>query len=219
MKEYTMLKRFKKLKSKTKDNMINFLKEEASKTLSILISEDDDLKIKTSIEMLEFYVYFRERGFLNRVEEYLDDEDVLKFIDLGDFLYQQRLESIIDNTIEKTKNITSESLQKNAKELADKIWSLNKAIDLSFYDENMEESRIYIRSGIFSEELEQKMLYMDTLLAFLNDGIISGIFDENNIVKYFAISVINGVWANMPDGIDDGEEILGAECVRIEKES
>lgn len=215
--QHTILKRFKKLKSKTKDNILGFLKEESVKIQNILTGNDDDLKVETAAQLLEFHIYFKERGYLNRVEEHLNNEDCYCIVRLGETLLEQEMGLLLDDSIKGINEILPGTIKKNVEELLEKIWNLNRTINLTFYSDDLDEVEMIIRADIMREELEKKMLYINVLSVFTSDGFISGIYDEEGVIKFFAISVDSGDWKCAPEDKVHMSKIEGAEYIKFEK--
>ena len=215
--QHTILKRFKKLKSKTKDNILGFLKEESVKIQNILTGDDNDLKVETAEQLLEFHIYFKERGYLNRVEESLNNEDCYSIVQLGETLLEQEMGLLLDDSIKGINEILPGTIKKNVEELLEKIWNLNRTINLTFYSDDLDEAEMIIRADIMREELEKKMLYINVLSVFTSDGFISGIYDEEGVIKFFAISVDSGDWKCAPEDKVHMSKIEGAEYIKFEK--
>lgn len=215
--QHTILKRFKKLKSKTKDNILGFLKEESVKIQNILTGDDNDLKVETAEQLLEFHIYFKERGYLNRVEESLNNEDCYSIVQLGETLLEQEMGLLLDDSIKGINEILPGTIKKNVEELLEKIWNLNRTINLTFYSDDLDEVEMIIRADIMREELEKKMLYINVLSVFTSDGFISGIYDEEGVIKFFAISVDSGDWKCAPEDKVHMSKIEGAEYIKFEK--
>lgn len=215
--QHTILKRFKKLKSKTKDNILGFLKEESVKIQNILTGDDNDLKVETAEQLLEFHIYFKERGYLNRVEESLNNEDCYSIVQLGETLLEQEMGLLLDDSIKGINEILPGTIKKNVEELLEKIWNLNRTINLTFYSDDLDEVEMIIRADIMREELEKKMLYINVLSVFTSDGFISGIYDEEGVIKFFAISVDGGDWKCAPEDKVHMSKIEGAEYIKFEK--
>ena len=204
--EGTILERFKKMPAKSNKNIIKFLAKENARFLYEMCNYN--VSEKTSDEVFEFYLFFKENGFLEKTEKLRLDEwnSNLLMLAHGASMEFSKIAKESKEKIEMYSKTMPKNEFNNTKSLFNRIWNIRKDREIVFfYEEDCK--TLKIPKTISKQGLEDNKNYIfKTLLDTFSTTAYCSIksINKNGTYDFCVAKIENGDWT--PISIDEAKE-------------
>lgn len=227
-KEKTILDEFKDLNPKSNKNIVQFLSMKNAYLLAF-IGDDRILSKELENEVLDFFEFFVDNGYLDKTEEArLDNwgENDALIIRIGGSLACKKMMKKIKKEIHDLSCELTEVTVNKANQLLNILWNIKKDKCIVFLFKDGTHNVLDVKKYIPKEmlEAEKDFLYLHFLKAFELDAvIIVRCYNNKKSCDLFSLVISDGEWESMPAEIMKtadmtfGEPDILTEYVEISK--